>query len=62
MRFFNPKSITKPASNYSQGVTIPADARRLIIAGQIGVHPDGTVAQGLEAQMRRCWQNIFDHA
>ena len=59
MRFFNPASITKPASNYSQGVVVPAGAERLIIAGQIGANPDGTLAEGLEAQMERAWLNLF---
>lgn len=59
MKLLNPQNIANPASNYSHGVVIPVNARRLIIAGQIGVNPDGTVAQGLQAQMRRCWENIF---
>lgn len=59
MKFFNPQNIAQPASNYSHGVTVPAGGRRLIIAGQIGINPDGTVAQGMAAQMRRCWQNVF---
>ncbi len=59
MKLLNPKSITAPASNYSQGVAIPANAERLIIAGQIGANPDGSLADGLEAQMERIWLNIF---
>ncbi len=59
MRFFNPASITAPASNYSQAAAVPANAERLIIAGQIGANPDGSLAVGLEAQMERAWLNIF---
>ena len=59
MKKINPDNITKPASNYSQAVIVPDNARRVVISGQIGVHPDGTVADGLEAQMERCWLNIF---
>lgn len=59
MKLLNPQNIANPASNYSHGVVITSDATRLIIAGQIGVNPDGTVAQGLDAQMRQCWKNIF---
>ena len=59
MKLLNPDNMADPASNYSHGVVIPAAANRLIMAGQIGVNPDGTVAQGLEAQMRCCWENIF---
>ena len=59
MKLLNPQNIANPASNYSHGVVIPAAANRLLIAGQIGVNPDGKVAEGLDAQMRRCWTNIF---
>ncbi len=59
VKLLNPKDITRPASNYSQGVVVPANARRLIIAGQIGVDTDGSIVEGLDAQMRRCWYNIF---
>lgn len=59
MKLINPESITRPASNYSQGVIVPADARRVVISGQIGVDPAGNIVAGLEAQMRQCWSNLF---
>lgn len=59
MKLFNPDSIAKPASNYSQGAVVPAAGRRLIVAGQIGAKPDGTIEDGLQAQMARCWSNLF---
>jgi enamine deaminase RidA (YjgF/YER057c/UK114 family) len=59
MQFINPSDITAPASNYSQGVIVPASARRLIISGQIGMTKDGKVLDGLEAQLRQTWQNIL---
>lgn len=59
MKLLNPDNITSPASNYSQGVVVPANARRLIISGQIGIDPDGSIVEGIDAQMRRCWNNIF---
>ena len=33
--------------------------RRLVIAGQVGVKPDGSLAQGLEAQMEQAWENLL---
>ena len=45
MKLLNPKNITRPASNYSQGVVIPANARRLIISGQIGIGRDGSLPE-----------------
>ncbi len=59
MKFLNPKSISAPASRYSQAVVVPAGGKRLIISGQIGANPDGSLANGLEAQMERTWLNIF---
>jgi len=59
MKAINPINIAAPASNYSQAVLVPENARRLIISGQIGVNPDGSIAKGIEAQMERCWLNIF---
>ena len=59
IEFFNPDSIVPPASNDSQGVTIPANAHRLVISGQVGLRPDGSLVEGLEPQMEQCWLNLF---
>jgi enamine deaminase RidA (YjgF/YER057c/UK114 family) len=59
MRFLNPGDAPAPASRYSQGVLVPANARRLVISGQIGMTRDGKVLDGLEAQLRQTWQNIL---
>jgi enamine deaminase RidA (YjgF/YER057c/UK114 family) len=58
MEFLNPSNIAAPASNYSQAVIVPANARRLVISGQIGARPDGTIVEGLEAQFKQTWDNI----
>ena len=57
--FHNPKTVAAPASRYSQGVSHALDGRRLVISGQIGVRPDGSVVEGLEAQMAQCWDNLI---
>ncbi|MCL4768684.1 MAG: RidA family protein [Hyphomicrobiaceae bacterium] len=59
MRIINPDGIAKPQSNYAQGVTHAGNAQRLVISGQLGVRPDGSIEQGLEAQMNRAWSNVF---
>lgn len=59
MKCFNPPGIAPPASNYCHGVSVPAGARRVIVSGQIGIAPDGTIEATGEAQMRRCWSNLF---
>lgn len=59
MRAINPDTVVKPASNYAQAVIHAAGAERIVIAGQLGVLPDGTVLDGLEPQMEQAWRNIF---
>lgn len=59
MKVINPGDIVKPASNYAQGVLHNATGQRLVVSGQIGMKPDGTMEQGLEAQMQRAWSNMF---
>jgi 2-iminobutanoate/2-iminopropanoate deaminase len=60
MDFINPSTITAPASNYSQGVLVPAGGRRLIISGQIGMTKEGKVVDGMEAQLRQTWKNLVE--
>src|SRR6187455_753638 len=59
MEFINPSTITAPASNYSQGVVVPAGGKRLIVSGQIGMTKDGKVVEGIEAQLRQTWANLL---
>lgn len=54
-----PDTVVKPASNYAQAVHVPGGGERLIISGQIGIRPDGTIVDGLEAQLEQSWANIF---
>ncbi len=57
-KFMNPDGVAKPTANYSQCVEVPAGARRLIISGQVGAKPDGTVVQGAEAQTEQIFDNL----
>ena len=59
MRLFNPETTARPASKYSHGALVPAGGRRLLVAGQVGVRPDGALEEGFEAQSRRAWANLF---
>ena len=58
MRAINPSTVAKPASNYAQAVEVNS-GRRLVISGQVGVSPDGTVFEGYEAQAEQVWVNIL---
>ena len=59
MKEIQPADVPKPGSNYAQAVLLPAGGQRLILAGQIGVKPDGTVVQGIEGQMEQAWANVM---
>lgn len=58
-RFFNPVTVVAPASRYSQGAEHALGARRVVVSGQIGVRPDGSLAEGLEAQMEVAFDNVL---
>ncbi len=55
----NPNTIVAAFSSYSLGVEAPAQARWLYVSGQVGVAPDGSLAQGPEAQMETAFQNLL---
>lgn len=59
MRTINPAAIVKPASNYAQGVVFRQGGERIVVSGQLGLKPDGTLESGLKAQMERAWLNVF---
>ena len=59
MQFLNPDDVVKPASNYVQAVVHNTAAQRIVVAGQLGLKPDGSLEDGLEAQMERAWRNVF---
>ena len=55
---FNPASMAPPFSPYSQGVEVPAGARTIYVAGQVGVSPDGSLCEGIEEQTAQAFRNI----
>lgn len=55
----NPSTVHTPAANYSHAIEVGPNARWLTISGQIGVQPDGTIADGFEAQCRTAFNNLL---
>jgi 2-iminobutanoate/2-iminopropanoate deaminase len=53
-----PASVAAPFGPYSHAVEVPEGSRLLYISGEVGVLPDGTVPEGIEAQAEACWRNI----
>jgi enamine deaminase RidA (YjgF/YER057c/UK114 family) len=40
-------------------VEAPAGARWLYVSGQVGVRPDGTMADGIDGQVDQAWANVM---
>lgn len=59
LELFNPNSIAKPFSRYSQAVAAPENCRWVHVSGQVGVAPDGRILEGFEAQCRQTWANLL---
>ncbi|MBX6320108.1 RidA family protein [Pigmentiphaga sp.] len=47
-----------PLGPYSMGIATEGAGTWLHIAGQVGVAPDGSLADGFEAQARQAWSNL----
>jgi 2-iminobutanoate/2-iminopropanoate deaminase len=58
IRLWTPDTMQKPASRYSQLALSDGATRRLEIAGQVGIRPDGTLAEGLVAQLDAAFANV----
>ena len=54
----NPASVHAPAGKYSHGLEVPANARFLWVAGQVGAKPDGSTASSDAAQCDQAWANV----
>lgn len=54
----NPPGIRPPFSPYAHGVSLPPGARLLFGSGQLGVAPDDTVPDAIEAQAELCFANL----
>ena len=59
IKLHTPTSIAAPASCYSHGAEAGPNARWLHISGQVGTNANGTIAEGIEAQIHRVWQNTL---
>jgi 2-iminobutanoate/2-iminopropanoate deaminase len=50
--------VAAPFGPYSHAVEVPEGSRPFYISGEVGVLPDGSVPEGIEAQAEACWRNI----
>jgi 2-iminobutanoate/2-iminopropanoate deaminase len=59
LRLFNPDTVCKPFSRYSQGALVEGHVRWLHISGQVGARADGQLEEGFEAQAKQAWANLI---
>lgn len=56
----NPDGVMAPFNDaYHHVVEIPANARVVHVAGQVGLRADGTLPDTLEAQAEQAWTNLM---
>ena len=58
IEIFNPDTVRPPAGTYSHVARAPAGATLVVIAGQVGVGGDGTLADGFEDQCAQVFANL----
>jgi enamine deaminase RidA (YjgF/YER057c/UK114 family) len=58
LRYLTPGTIKPPFAHYSHGVEVPAGKRLVLLSGQLGVAPDGTVPEDAGGQAELCFANI----
>ena len=59
LRAISTENAAPPMSRYSQAIEVKADCDLLYLSGQVGAFPDGTMAEGEEAQHEQVWANIL---
>lgn len=58
MQFRNPTGVHAPVAAYSHQIEVPAGARWLVLAGQVGMRPDGTLPADAAAQLEVALDNV----
>lgn len=59
IKFHNPENVAPPFGHYSHAALTEKGARWLHVSGQVGVKPDGSMAQGIDAQCEWAWKNLL---
>lgn len=58
LKHFSPPEIRPPFGRYHQAVAAEGAERLLFVSGQLGIRPDGSVPEGVEAQAEQVFANI----
>ena len=57
-KLHNPETVAAPFSTYSHAVESTQNCHVLYISGRVGVNPDGSMAEGIEAQTEAAFKNV----
>lgn len=57
--FSNPATLHTPLGAYTHQIEVPDPERWLVLSGQVGMLPDGTLPQDVEAQFEIALENIL---
>jgi 2-iminobutanoate/2-iminopropanoate deaminase len=55
----NAAKIPPPLGRYTHAVEVPAGARQLHVSGQVAMRADGSIPEGIEAQLICVWENLL---
>ena len=58
LSFSNPAGVHAPGSRYSHAAVVEGPGRRLLISGQVGIAPDGTVRPAGRDQIAQALANL----
>jgi enamine deaminase RidA (YjgF/YER057c/UK114 family) len=58
-KYANPETMPKPVGRYSHTVEVAPGARWLHVSGQLGMTPDGKLAEGFAAQCEQAFKNVL---
>ncbi len=59
LKTLKPATVAPPFSAYSHAVEVPAGSRLLYVSGQLGVAPDGSVAEDFKNQANQAFRNVI---
>jgi len=56
--FLNPPTVHAPGGAYSHSAVVPAGAELIVVSGQVGMRPDGSLPNSISAQAEQVFANI----
>lgn len=59
LEFSNPAGVRAPGGRYSHVAAVTGATRWVVLAGQVGARPDGTVPEDAAAQCDQAWANVL---